>query len=106
MMGSWREGQLRPDGPFGTIGVMKIIRTVVAAAAGAAAGHALHQMRDRDPGKDGVQDIVIAAPPANIAAGALIGLISGSPGAAFATGLGISAVLGDQFEEAIRSHTH
>ena len=83
---------------------MKIIRTVIAAAAGAAAGHAMYQMREAEYQEGGMNDITIAAHPANVAAGAVIGIVTGSPGAGFAAGLGISAVLGDRFEEALRAH--
>lgn len=75
----------------------RLITSVVSGLAGAAAGMAVHQYRNRDPEAGGVE-ITIAAPPGSAAAGALAGLVLGSPLAGFVTGFGIAAAMGTEFD--------
>ncbi len=93
-----------------TIDVMKrLLKSVIAAAVGSAAGFAVYQKkrlhRDQDgeaPGDVGHAEVVVAAPPANVAAATLAGLITGKPKVAFIVGFGVSAAMGDELEAKLR----
>ncbi len=69
---------------------------MLASLAGATAGFVVHQRQHAGAESEGV---VVAAPPGNIAAAALTGLVLRSPAAAFAAGFSLSALGGTKLDE-------
>ncbi len=76
---------------------------LLAAVSGATAGFVVHQKQRAEPAPDGTRQgvVVVAAPPGNIAAAAVAGMMLRSPVAAFAAGFSISAVGGTRLDEMV-----
>ena len=70
---------------------------MLASLAGATAGFVVHQRQHA--GAEPGEEVVVAAPPGNIAAAALTGLVLRSPVAAFAAGFSISALGGTKLDQ-------
>ena len=78
----------------------RLLFVVTAAVAGSAVGMLARQLTIDRP-EAGLSDIVVSAPPTNIALSAMLGLVAGADGPmmAFMAGFAVSGAVGDDMEE-------